>query len=145
MNYTEETVIDAIKLIPHNRKRINVDQRSFLACVLLFKFGLTEAEIAKKTQLKRININYYRRIGLTLKNDAEYKKNNKALIERFPFNWPTEFTKKPVRQHRIALDVDKVLYQKLKWYGKKKGFKDIRTTISTILKQILDYEKLWEE
>lgn len=142
-DYTVQDVVDAIKLIdPNNRKRVLVDQRSYLIGLLAFKFNLTEHAIAGLINYKRDKVNHNKKLVVYWHNDPLYKQNVYVLATMFPFDFSGFKSGKASRKTKIILDVDIKFYNKLKRYGDLSNQKDVRVTVIDMLTKVL---KLWEE
>jgi len=143
-DYTKDDVISAfLKITQKSRKRVLVDQRSYLIGVLAFRFMMSEHAIADAVGYKRTNINYNKRLVLQLHNDKSYMENVYVYAQLFPFDFDViEVTTKVERSRRIELDLDNKFYNKLKAAGSILGHADIRITIKSFLEKSL---KLWEE
>ena len=72
-DYTKEDVLQALsKITVNSRKRVLVDQRSYLIGILAYRFMLSEHTIAKLTNIKRYSINYNKKIVLDFHKDKSY-------------------------------------------------------------------------
>jgi hypothetical protein len=142
-DYTVQDVVDAIKLIdPNNRKRVLVDQRSYLIGLLAYKFDLSEHTIAGLINYKRDKVNYNKKLVIQWHTDSIYKQNVYVHTTMFPFDFSPFKSGKTARQVRIVLDIDQKFFNKLKKYGDVSNQKDIRLTIKDMLTKVI---KLWEE
>ena len=142
--YTKEDILDALsKITDKSRKRVSVDQRSYLIGILAYRFMMPEHAIAKFTGLKRPNVNYNKKIAIDFYKDTSYIKNVYVYAQMFPFDFSViEKESKSDRSVRVELDLDKKLFNKLKAVGSILGHKDIRVTIKLFLEKSL---KLWDE
>ena len=143
-DYTKEDVLKALEpLVIKTRKRVLVDQRSYLIGILAYRFMMTEHSIANAIKIKRDVVNYNKRLVLQLHNDKSYQENIYVYAQRFPFDFSViEIYVKTERSKRVELDLDRKFYNKLKAAGAILGHKDVRTTIKLFLEKSL---KLWEE
>ena len=142
-DYTVHDVVDAINLIdPNNRKRVLVDQRSYLIGLLAYKFDLSEYTIAGLIGYKRDKVNYNKRLVIQWHADKIYLQNVYVHATMFPFDFSPFKSGKTSRQVRIVLDINQKFYNKLKKYGDLSNQKDIRLTIKDMLTKVI---KLWEE
>jgi len=143
-DYTKEDVLKAlIPLISKSRKRVLVDQRSYLIAVLAYKFMMTEHGIATTIRMKRDRINYNKKLALQYHTDKAYKQNVYVYAQMFPYDFDV-FEPKSIsnRLKRVQLDMSPRTYNKLKAAGSILGHKDVRVTIKLFLEKSL---KLWEE
>jgi hypothetical protein len=143
-DYTKEDVLKALMpLISKSRKRILVDQRSYLIAVLAYKFMMTEHGIAATIKIKRDRINYNKKLALQYHTDKAYKQNVYVYAQMFPYDFDV-FEPKSIsnRLKRVQLDMSTRTYNKLKAAGSILGHKDVRVTIKLFLEKSL---KLWEE
>ena len=141
--YTAQDVIDVLKSIySKDRKRVLVDQRSYLIGILAYKFRLTEDDIAKHIGAKRDTIHYNKKIVLNYYNYKPYMQNVNVYSNMFPFDFKEPHVSRMIRSQRIQLDINTKVYKKLKVAGDILGHKDIRTTINFFLEKSL---KLWEK
>jgi hypothetical protein len=142
-DYTVEEVLNALKqLNPKSRKRVLVDQRSYLIAILAFKFAMTEHTIAKVINYKRDTVHYNKKIALQFYTDKSYKQNIYVYSVMFPFELEIVEVARVQRSQRIELDLDSKLYKKLRAVKAILGHKDIRTTIKLFLEKSLI---LWEK
>ena len=142
-DYSKEEVLKELSLLDQtSRKRIIVDQRSYLIGILSQKFGLSEHSIAKLTGLKRTKVNYNKRLPIQFKDDVIYKQNVYVHAQLFPFDFSRVYAIKAHRQHTVVLPVDDKLGKKLVKIRKLLGHDDIRTTITHLLEKSI---RLWEE
>ena len=143
-DYTKEEVLRALNLLDQTtRKRVIVDQRSYLIGILAYRFMMTEHQIATAVGIKRDMVNYNKRLAIQFQNDKAYNKNVYVYAQMFPFDFNSvEKYVRTGRAVRVELDLERKLYNKLKAAGSILGHKDIRTTIKLFLEKSL---KLWEE
>jgi len=86
-DYTQAEVLQSLlNITKKSRKRILVDQRSYLISILAFKFKLTEYEIANLTGFNRNTIHYNKKLPITLCKDPQYMENVYSLSQRYPFD-----------------------------------------------------------
>lgn len=141
--YNKDDVIQTLlKLDMKTRKRVLVDQRSYLIGLLAYRFMMTEHAIANITGLRRDKIHYNKKLALQFCNDKSYQQNIYVIAQLFPFDFKVIETIRPNRLKRIELDVDQKFYNKLKAAGAILGHNDIRITVKFLLEKSL---KLWEE
>jgi hypothetical protein len=143
-DYGKEDVLTALlPLITKTRKRVLVDQRSYLIGILAYRFMMTEHTIAKTIGLHRDVVNYNKRLVRQLHGDKSYQENIYVYAQMFPFDFSTVNDHVKVgRAVRVELDLDRRFYNKLKAAGSILGHRDIRVTIKLFLEKSL---KLWEE
>jgi hypothetical protein len=143
-DYNKEDVLNALSsLDKKSRKRVLVDQRSYLIGILAYRFMMPEHQIAKITGIKRCTVNHNKTIILDFYKDKTYQENVYVYIARFPFDFSVVDRTKPGNKKRnIHLDLDTKLANKLKVAGSMLGHTDIRVTITFFLEKSL---KLWEE
>jgi hypothetical protein len=143
-DYTKEDVLKAIEpLVYKTRKRVIVDQRSYLIGILAYRFMMTEHGIANAIGLKRDVVNYNKKLAIQFYNDKSYQENIYVYAQMFPFDFSViELYVKVERSKRVELDLDKKFYNKLKAAGAILGHKDVRVTIKLFLEKSL---KLWEK
>ena len=143
-DYTKEDVINALSKLPSDsRKRVLVDQRSYLIGLLAYRFMMTEHAIAKVTGYKRVKVNYNKKLALEFYKDKIYMQNVYVYSVMFPFDFSViEKESSTHRLKRVELDLDKKFYNKLKALGAILGQDDIRTTIKFLLEKSM---KLWDE
>jgi hypothetical protein len=142
--YSKEDVLTALSSLPKkSRKRVLVDQRSYLIGILAYRFMMSEHVIAKATGVNRYTVNYNKKLALEFHNNKIYMQNVYVYSVMFPFDFGTIEPVSPVnRSIRVEFDIDKKVYNKLKAAGSILGHKDIRVTIQLFLEKSL---KLWEE
>lgn len=144
-DYTKDDVVQALLKIPNDsRKRVLVDQRSYLVGLLAFRFMLSEHTIAKLVGFKRDKINHNKRLVLQFRKDKSYQENVYVYAQMFPFDFNSVNTNELIihRSNRVELDLDRKVYRKLKAIGAIMNHKDVRTTIKLFIDKGL---KLWEE
>ena len=142
-DYKVEEVLDALNALDFkSRKRVLVDQRSYLIGVLAQKFEMSEHTIARMTGLKRTRVNYSKRLPIQFKDDEIYQKNVYVLSQLFPHNFGKVYSVRAHRQHTVILSVDDKLGKKLLKIRNLMGHDDIRVTITHLLTKSI---KLWEE
>jgi len=143
-DYTKEDVLKALSsLDKKSRKRVLVDQRSYLIAILAYRFMMSEHQIANLTGINRFTINHNKTIALDFYKDAMYKKNVYVYSVSFPFDFSViERTKAVNKIRSIQLDLDIKVINKLKTAGSILGHEDIRETIKLFIEKSL---KLWEE
>jgi len=125
------------------RKRVLVDQRSYLIGILAYRFMMSEHKIADLTNIKRDKINYNKKLVIQFYNDKLYKQNVYVYAQMFPFDFSViELVSITHRLKKITIDMDKKFYNKLKAAGAILGHNDVRVTIKLFLEKSL---KLWEE
>ena len=143
IEYTQEEVLESLlKITKNSRKRVLVDQRSYLIGVLAFKFRITEHRIALLTGYNRYTINYNKRLPVQFCKDPQYLANVYVYAQRFPFDFSQISTQKINRDVKVNLSVDKKTYRKLKAAGIALGHKDVRTTIKLLIEKSM---KIWDE
>jgi len=143
-DYTKEDVLKALEpLVYKTRKRVLVDQRSYLIGILAYKFMMSEHSIDKTIGVKRDVVNHNKRLVLQMYTDKSYQANIYVYAQRFPFDFSVidAYLRLP-RSVRVELDFDGKFYKKLKAVGDILGHKDIRTTIKLFLEKSL---VLWEK
>jgi len=87
-NYTKEDIVQALSNISDkSRKRVYVDQRSYLIGILAYRFMITEYAIAKLTGINRHKINYNKRLALDFCKDKSYIENVYVYAQMFPFDF----------------------------------------------------------
>jgi len=143
-DYTKDDVINALIQIPVNsRKRVLVDQRSYLMGLLVYRFMMTEHAIANIVGIKRDKVHYNKKLALQLCTDKSYMQNVYVYAQMFPFDFSViEATSSVHRLKTVELVLDKKFFNKLKATGSILGHDDIRTTIKFLLEKSM---KLWEE
>jgi hypothetical protein len=142
-DYTVEEVLNTLKLIDFkSRKRVLVDQRSYLIAILAYKFAMSEHSIAKAVNCKRDKVHYNKKIALQFYADKSYKENIYVYSVMFPFEFDVVEVARMHRSQRIELDLDPKLYKNLRAVGAIMGHKDIRITIKLFLEKSL---VLWEK
>jgi len=143
IEYSQKEVLHALsQLNKKSRKRVLVDQRSYLLAILAYKFKLTEHKIADLTGYKRYTVNYNKKIAVQFHNNKDYISNVYVYAQRFPFDFNLIDSPKPQRDIKVELIINRKMYNKLKDYGIILGHKDVRTTIKLLLEKSL---KVWEE
>ena len=141
--YTIQEVVNEFKLINvKNRKRIFVDQRSYLIGILALKFNLSEHAIANLIDIKRPTINYNKRLPIQFKNDIDYQENVQRFYQMFPYDFNKTYAIKSKRNHKIILNIDHKLNRKLHKLKKLLNHDDIRITMKHLIEKSI---KLWEE
>ena len=142
-DYTKEDVIKSLlTLNAKTRKRVTVDQRSYLIGLLAFRFMMGEHAIANAVDYKRSNVNYNKKIAVEFCKDKSYMQNVYVYSMMFPFDFSIITSSRPNRVKRIELDVDPKFYNKLKVMGSMLGHDDIRVTVKFLLEKSM---KLWEK
>lgn len=144
-NYTKDDVLEALsKIIVNSRKRVLVDQRSYLIGILAYRFMLSEHTIAKLTGFKRHSVNYNKKIALDFYKNKSYIQNVYVYAQMFPFDFSVieRGVSLSDRSIRIELDLDRKLFNKLKAFGAIKGQSDIRVIIKFLLQKGLT---IWDE
>jgi hypothetical protein len=143
-NYTKEDIVQALSNISDkSRKRVYVDQRSYLIGILAYRFMITEYAIAKLTGINRHKINYNKRLALDFCKDKSYVENVYVYAQMFPFDFTIIDRISPSKRlKRVELDIEKAFFNKLNAAGFILGHNDIRVTIKFLLEKSL---KLWEE
>lgn len=142
-DYTAEEVLEALNALDFkSRKRVLVDQRSYLIAILAYKFAMTEHTIAKAVNCKRDKVHYNKKIALQFHADKSYQDNIYVYSVMFPFQLDIVEVARIHRSQRIELDLDAKLYKKLRAVRAILGHKDIRTTIKLFLEKSLI---LWEK
>jgi hypothetical protein len=143
VEYSQDEVLHSLsQLNKKSRKRVLVDQRSYLLAVLAYKFKLTEHKIADLTGYKRHTVNYNKKIAVQFYNNKDYMSNVYVYAQQFPFDFSLINSPKPQRDVKVELIIGEKMYNKLKASGVILGHKDVRTTIKLLLEKSL---KVWEE
>jgi hypothetical protein len=143
VEYSQDEVLHSLsQLNKKSRKRVLVDQRSYLLAVLAYKFKLTEHKIANLTGYKRHTVNYNKKIAVQFHNNKDYMSNVYVYAQQFPFDFSLINSPKPQRDVKVELIIGEKMYNKLKASGVILGHKDVRTTIKLLLEKSL---KVWEE
>lgn len=143
VEYSQDEVLHSLsQLNKKSRKRVLVDQRSYLLAVLAYKFKLTEHKIADLTGYKRHTVNYNKKIAVQFHNNKDYISNVYVYAQQFPFDFSLINSSKPQRDVKVELIIGEKMYNKLKASGVILGHKDVRTTIKLLLEKSL---KVWEE
>jgi hypothetical protein len=143
-DYSKDDVVTALLSMDLvTRKRVLVDQRSYLIGILAYKFMMTEYQIADLVKIKRDKINYNKKLAIQFYNDKLYKQNVYVYAQMFPFDFSIIVTALTVhRLKRVELDLDQKFFNKLKAIGSILGHDDIRITIKFLLEKSI---KLWEK
>ena len=144
VEYSRDEVLHSLsQLNKKSRKRVLVDQRSYLLAILAYKFKLTEYKIADLTGYKRHTVNYNKKIAVRFHNNKDYMSNVYVYAQQFPFDFSLIINSpKPQRNVTIDIVIGEKMYNKLKASGVILGHKDVRTTIHLLLEKSL---KVWEE
>jgi hypothetical protein len=143
VEYSQDEVLHSLsQLNKKSRKRVLVDQRSYLLAVFAYKFKLTEHKIADLTGYKRHTVNYNKKIAVQFYNNKDYMSNVYVYAQQFPFDFSLINSPKPQRDVKVELIIGEKMYNKLKASGVILGHKDVRTTIKLLLEKSL---KVWEE
>lgn len=144
IEYTQEEVLGSLlKITKNSRKRVLVDQRSYLIAVLAYKFMITEHTLANLTGYKRHTINYNKKLALDFYKDKSYIENVYVYAQMFPFDFSIVSSYVKVnRDIKVDLTIDKKTYNKLKAAGIALGHKDVRITIKTLIEKSI---KIWDE
>ena len=143
-NYSKEDVVNAFKSLNSKvRKRVLVDQRSYLIGILVYRFSLSEHTIATLCDVKRTKVNHNKDLPVNFHADKSYMQNVYVYAQMFPFDF-SKITPNVIipKTHKVELSIEKSLYNKLKHAGDILGHTDIRITIKLFLEKSL---KLWEE
>ena len=141
--YSKNEVLEALSLLnPKSRKRVTVDQRSYLIGVLAYRFMMSEFKIAELTGYKRATINYNKKVVIQFCRDKVYMQNVYVYAQMFPFDFSVISASKSHRTKKIELNIDDKTYNKLKTIGSILGHDDVRTTIKFFIQKSM---KLWEE
>jgi hypothetical protein len=139
-DYTKEDVLQALsKITVNSRKRVLVDQRSYLIGILAYRFMLSEHTIAKLTNIKRYSINYNKKIVLDFHKDKSYIQNVYVYAQMFPFDFSVIERGKSISDRSIRVELD---LNRIKAVGAIKGQSDIRVTIKFFLEKSLT---IWDE
>ncbi len=143
-DYNKEDVVNALSsLDKKSRKRVLVDQRSYLIGLLAYRFMMTEHHIANLTGIKRCTVSHNKTIVLDFYKDTMYKQNVYVYSVQFPFDFSVIERNKTVNKIRvIQLDLDIKLVNKLKAAGSILGHTDVKDTIKLFIEKSL---KLWDE
>ena len=143
-DYTKEDVLKALEpLVIKTRKRVLVDQRSYLIGILAYKYGMTELEIANIAGFKRDKVHYNKRLPIQFHKDLGYLQNVYVYSVMFPYDFSAvDLEVKSNRRKRVELDMDIKMYRKLKTMGAILGHDDIRVTIKFLLTKNIT---LWEK
>ena len=143
IEYSQKEVLQALsQLNKKSRKRVLVDQRSYLIGILAFKFHISEHRIAELTGYNRYTINYNKRLPVTLCKDSGYLSNVYVYAQKFPFDFSLIDTQRIHRDVKVELTIDRKTYRKLKAAGVAVGHKDVRTTIKLLIEKSM---KIWDE
>lgn len=141
--YSKNEVLEALSLLnPKLRKRVTVDQRSYLIGILAYRFMMSEFKIAELTGYKRATINYNKKVVIQFCRDKVYMQNVYVYAQMFPFDFSIISASKSHRTKKIELNIDDKTYNKLKAIGSILGHDDVRTTIKFFIQKSM---KLWEE
>ena len=142
-DYTKDDVLEALsKLDLKSRKRVLVDQRSYLYAVLAYKFNISEQIISEIVNVPRETINYNKKLAVQFHKDSSFINNVFVYISRFPYDLTDAKTERVYRQKAVKLNLDHKQFKKLKTAGQILGHSSIRTTIKFFLEKSL---KFWEE
>jgi hypothetical protein len=140
--YTDQDIIEEIKnIFPQykTRKRVYVDRRNYLICILYYKFRYSEDMIAdcfKNTKFKidRSTVNHGKRqpIKLAQINDISFFINIALLYTKFPFDIPeTEKIEFPNKEKTVYFDLKTL--NRLRVYSKDKDI-----TINNAVKELIN-------
>jgi len=141
--YSKNEVLEALSLLnPKSRKRVTVDQRSYLIGILAYRFMMSEFKIAELTGYKRATVNYGKKLATQFCRDKVYMQNVYVYAQMFPFDFNVISASKSHRTKKIELNIDDKTYNKLKTIGSILGHDDVRTTIKFFIQKSM---KLWEE
>lgn len=141
--YSKNEVLEALSLLnPKLRKRVTVDQRSYLIGILAYRFMMSEFKIAELTGYKRATINYNKKVVIQFCRDKVYMQNVYVYAQMFPFDFSIISASKSHRTKKVELNIDDKTYNKLKAIGSILGHDDVRTTIKFFIQKSM---KLWEE
>lgn len=142
-DYSKDDVVKALNSIEKtSRKRVLVDQRSYLIGILYEKFKVTEKGIADLIGVKRTKVNYARRLPIQFKDDKLYKQNVYVYAQMFPYDFSESHAVKSGRHLTVAVTLDSKLEKKLNKIRKLLGHDHMRTTIKYLVDKSI---KLWEE
>jgi hypothetical protein len=142
-DYTKNDILNIlIKMDLKTRKRVLVDQRSYLIGILAYKFMMSNSEIAKETGVTRFKAFYNKKLAVEFCKDKLYIQNVYVYAQLYPFDFTKPNIAKSNRNTTVELVLDSKFYNKLKVTGEILGNKDIRTTIKFLLEKSM---KVWEE
>jgi hypothetical protein len=142
-DYSKDDVVKALNSIEKtSRKRVLVDQRSYLIGILYEKFKVTEKGIADLIGVKRTKVNYARRLPIQFKDDKMYKQNVYVYAQMFPYDFSESYAVKSGRHSTVAVTLEPKLEKKLNKIRKLLGHDHMRTTIKYLVDKSI---KLWEE
>ena len=117
--YTAKDVIKTLKdVIPihKTRKRLYIDKRNYLICILYYKFNYTEKMIEDifsltKNIIDRTTVNYAKKqpTHMVKFNDSQFLENISILYKQFPFKIPeTNFIKFIDKKVNITLSSEQL-------------------------------------
>lgn len=147
-DYTIEEVVKSLSEIKKkSRKRVLVDQRSYLIGILVHRFRLTEHNVARLTGYNRDTIHYNKKLPIRLCSDSIYKSNVCIFANLYPFDFEIysktlEEEKESKKNISVSLVIDAKTYKRLKAAGWLRGHKDVRTTIKQLIDKTL---RVWDE
>lgn len=125
------------------RRRVYVDKRNYVIAVLYYKFKYTEEELSEIFGTNRTTINHGKKQPNYLFTDALFTDHTKELRELFPYVFPdpVENMKKPRSHHKMILNLEPDLYDKLKFKAELEGVY-VKTVAINLLRKVV---KIWEE
>jgi hypothetical protein len=142
-DYTKNDILNVLLGMDlKTRKRVLVDQRSYLIGILAYKFMMSNSEIAKETGITRFKAFYNKKLAVEFCKDKLYIQNVYVYAQLYPFDFTKPNVGKSNRNTTIELVLDTKFHKKLKTTGEILGNKDIRTTIKFLLEKSM---KVWEK
>ena len=142
-DYTKNDILNVLLGMDlKTRKRVLVDQRSYLIGILAYRFMMSNSEIAKESGITRFQAFYNKKLAVEFCKDKLYIQNVYVYAQLYPFDFSNIPLSKTNRNIKVELVLDTKFYNKLKTTGEILGNKDIRTTIKFLLEKSM---KVWEE
>ena len=157
----EYSLLDVVKelrqLVPSKstRKRVYLDRRNYLICILHYKFKCSEEYIASNLDIKRCSVSHSKRqpIYLVKSGDPLFEQNTIHLQKKYPYELPE--TDAPIskgRERTKTIFLDATTLNRIQMFREKFHVDNTRSALRLLIdlgltkveKENITFEVLWE-
>ena len=152
-----DIVKELIQLVPSKatRKRVYLDRRNYLICILHYKFKCSEEFISTHLNVKRGSVTHAKRqpIFLIKSSDPLFQENTIHLQKKFPYEFPE--TDAPIakgRERTKTIFLDATTLNRIQMFREKFHVDNTRSALRLLIdlgltkveKENITFEVLWE-
>jgi hypothetical protein len=157
-NYSMLDIVQELrKLVPSKatRKRVYLDRRNYLICILHYKFKCSEEYIASNLDIKRCSVTHAKRQPIYLVKSADplFHQNTVHLQKKYPFEVPdNDMSIAKGRERTKTIFLDAATLNRIQLFREKYHVDNTRSALRLLIdlglnkveKESITFEVLWD-